>query len=357
PVVEEQPYDRFYKKPVVPARGTPLPQNIIEPVYQPESAAAAASSSPAESPRPAFSPSAASMGRHIHVTLPSGSRLNVTAVSSRSNASVPAAAENAPAKDAEDIHAAYKPSSPAAPEKTFATTLASQPRFAPVDERLDNGAYAAAQENVYPVSHTNASSGYSWTTLMGMVVGIATLVGLGIMIGLSMNRSKPAANTVALQLAEHPKPAAQPENNNVKPQGDNSAANGADIATPAVNNQPVNSSENNSVPVRQAVQQQPAGNTVQPVANKSQAAGNNADRQADVKALQQQGITVKNLHVPGDKLSENAMSSTREKVTAPPKKDTKPGEPRLAQKRADVLPSAANATRVADPVTVRPNTS
>src|SRR5882672_9717455 len=80
PVVEEQPYDRFYKKPVVPARGTPLPQNIVTTAYQPEPAVVARP----ETPRPSFSPVTASVGRHIHVILPSGNTLNVTTLPGRS---------------------------------------------------------------------------------------------------------------------------------------------------------------------------------------------------------------------------------------------------------------------------------
>jgi hypothetical protein len=203
PVVEEQPYDRFFKKPVVPARGTPLPRNIIEPVLEMETvampvaeAAPLAASIPAYAPvaampavetsRPVFSPAAASVGRHIHVTLPSGNTLNVT--------TLPGRAMPAPEKSVQ----------PPTEEKpaSFATTLSAQPHFAPVDETVPGRRNATAAMATVPAQAANDSShyypgtssaaaGFSWTTVIGMVTGIATLVGLGIMIGLSINRSKP----------------------------------------------------------------------------------------------------------------------------------------------------------------------
>src|ERR1700737_2347883 len=73
PVVEEQPYDRFFKKPVVPARGTPLPQNVLAAGLQPE----AEEKLPPEPARPVYTPASLQVvGKHIHVTLPSGNTLN-----------------------------------------------------------------------------------------------------------------------------------------------------------------------------------------------------------------------------------------------------------------------------------------
>jgi len=223
PVVEEQPYDRFYKKPVVPARGTPLPQNIIAPVLQAETVAAPAAIAvpeavaafapvavpavPAvETSRPAFSPATTSIGTHIHVTLPSGNTLNVTTLSGR--------AMPAPEKSVQ----------PATEEKpaSFAATLNAQPRFAPVDETLASRKSAAAavmaaapaqavkDSSTYYPATSSAAAGVSWTTVMGMVIGIATLVGLGIMIGLSMNRPKPELASARENVPQSSAPATQP---------------------------------------------------------------------------------------------------------------------------------------------------
>ena len=193
PVIEEQPYDRFYKKPVVPARGTPLPQNIIEPALRPEPAVAsvyAPVSAPvaaavpvaAETSRPAFSPATASVGRHIHVTLPSGNTLNVTTLSGRATAVQEKSVQLVPEEK----------------QPGFAATLSAQPLFAPVAETVPARKTAMAAEpesavvsNTYFPAASTAAAGFSWTTVVGMVVGIATLVGLGIMIGLSINHRKP----------------------------------------------------------------------------------------------------------------------------------------------------------------------
>ncbi len=80
PMVEEQPYDRFFKKPVVPARGTPLPETLLSAGLQPTGRDTLTS----EPQRPAYMPASLQVvGKHIHVTLPSGNTLNVTTVSTR----------------------------------------------------------------------------------------------------------------------------------------------------------------------------------------------------------------------------------------------------------------------------------
>lgn len=208
PVIEEQPYDRFYKKPVVPARGTPLPQNFVEPVARQEAAepgyapvaVPVAAPVAAETSRPAFSPATASVGKHIHVTLPSGNTLNVTTLSGR--------AMPAPEKNVQ----------PAPEEKHpgFAATLSSQPLFAPVPETVPvrktalaaEPEAAAANGTYYPAAPA-AAAGFSWTTIVGMVVGIATLVGLGIMIGLSINHRTPELADVKESSLVQPKPLAR----------------------------------------------------------------------------------------------------------------------------------------------------
>ena len=178
PVVEEQPYDRFFKKPVVPARGTPLPQNVLAADLQP----AAEEKLPPETARPAYTPASLQLvGRHIHVTLPSGNTVNVT--------TLPARKEQAAERPAQYITEEKKPS--------FSETISPVPRT-PVTETLvvpkaNKPAEKQEPEAVTATSYYPArpASSYSWTTLVGLVTGIATLVGLGVMIGLAINHGKP----------------------------------------------------------------------------------------------------------------------------------------------------------------------
>jgi len=199
PVVEEQPFDRFYKKPVVPARGTPFPQNhFAEPALRPE----ATTTAPPEISRPAYAPATASVGRHIHVTLPSGNTLNVTTLSGRVTPPAEKSVQPAPEE--------RKPS--------FAETLSAQPLFATVPETLRSRKVEETIETESTHAGSNShyytapapAAGFSWTTMMGMIIGIATLVGLGVMIGLSINRGKPELAQAKENNLVQPKQLAQP---------------------------------------------------------------------------------------------------------------------------------------------------
>jgi len=199
PVVEEQPFDRFYKKPVVPARGTPLPQNhFAEPALRPE----ATTTAPPEINRPAYAPATASVGRHIHVTLPSGNTLNVTTLSNRAT---PAAE-----KSVQPVPEERKPS--------FAETISAQPLLATVPETLRSRKVEEPVETENTRAGSNShyytapapTAGFSWTTMMGMIIGIATLVGLGVMIGLSINRGKPELAQAKENSLVQPKQSAAP---------------------------------------------------------------------------------------------------------------------------------------------------
>ena len=327
PVVEEQPYDRFYKRPVVPARGTPLPQNIIEPVYRTEEAApaavpvaaipvaavpVAATTVAAETTRPAFSPSTASVGKHIHVTLPSGSTLNVTALPNRRE----------PEKSVQPAPEEQAPS--------FATTLASQPRFAPVAETLPMPTKRAAvaaigleeavadKEPYYAAPAPAAAGGFSWTMMVGLIVGIATLVGLGIMIGLSMNHRKPELASVKESSLAQPQSSVQPVNSSSPagqtPEGNPSGENTNSIINNAGGTNAL-SAANHPEPVTNPAIQAPAPSQQPVTAAVKEVASNHTKK----------GVpTAKNdlkqpLNKPVDKPATEAASSAKEPIVVKPK--------------------------------------
>jgi hypothetical protein len=176
PMVEEQPYDRFFKKPVVPARGTPLPETLLAAGSQP----VAHETLNSEPQRPAYTPASLQLvGKHIHVTLPSGNTLNVTTVSNRREQ----VADNPVQHTTEE----KKPSFSESISQVSLTPVMET--VAPVKTARAIGADENEASSYYPVQ--SPASSYSWTTLVGLITGIATLVGLGIMIGLSINRTKP----------------------------------------------------------------------------------------------------------------------------------------------------------------------
>jgi hypothetical protein len=198
PVIEEQPYDRFYKKPV-PAAAKEAPAEMAvatretektnrEKVYQ----------------QPAYN----NATRHIHVTLPSGNRVNLTTINNNK----------------ESVQ--QKPVPAYSEEKISFSESITKPYQAPVvNETVPATAYrekkAVTEEipaqHYYPAQQTGNS--FSWTMIMGLFVGIATLVGLGVMIGLSINRED---RNTALNASLNTKPKqeaviTQPENTNTVP--------------------------------------------------------------------------------------------------------------------------------------------
>jgi hypothetical protein len=191
PIVEEQPYDRFYKK--------QPPQKLITEErasnfssYTAQAAKTAEPVKPLQTIRPAYDYNVKDLaGRHIHVTLPSGNTLNLTTLVAKKEVAIPREA-------VETNKIPVQPESKPAPAEKIA---AAQQVFtketkttAATTGQLNN--YADNPAIVQPVYQVAA--GFSWTLILGAVVGIATMVGLGIMIGLSMNRQK---NDLALSEA------------------------------------------------------------------------------------------------------------------------------------------------------------
>lgn len=178
PAIEEQPYDRFYKKPAataVAAKETPA-----QPVFAMASSTAANSDlvTPPATPAPAYQKpvytTVPATGRHIHVTLPSGNTLNVTTINNNK--------ETAP----------QKPAPVFLEERPSFTEAIAQPYHTHVDETIvpvrENTNSKKETAPSYTASPSQNNSNFSWTMILGLFVGVATLVGLGIMIGLSMNR-------------------------------------------------------------------------------------------------------------------------------------------------------------------------
>ncbi|MEP6750960.1 MAG: hypothetical protein ABJB86_24710 [Bacteroidota bacterium] len=205
PIVEEQPYDRFYKKPVpqkliteerytnrtyTPQAQTQSPavkEIDIIPVQQQQPATA----------RPSYEYNVQAIpGRHIHVTLPSGNTVNLTTLVAKKEVketSDPAEINNVSAK-AESIPFTAEKINTEKKHPSFAETISLPQQPVIKEPKVLTQASAlkatdvshAANQPAYAAANTS----FSWTLIAGAVIGIATLVGLGIMIGLSMNHEK-----------------------------------------------------------------------------------------------------------------------------------------------------------------------
>ena len=196
PVIEEQPYDRFYKK-QPPQKLFALEEKNTAPNYQAAAYAPVAKTNETVQPQstpvksipqtlPAYSAAQPTIqtlpGRHIHVTLPSGNTVNLTTVVAKK--------ENKEIKNTIDINQvpAYLPSvQPAAIEPVYPINRGSF--YEPVknvDNTFPEPAVYAAPVYINQPSQT----GFSWSLIAAACIGIATLVGLGIMIGLAISRDK-----------------------------------------------------------------------------------------------------------------------------------------------------------------------
>ncbi len=210
PVVEEQPYDRFFKK-ETPQKLFTADEKISYSSFTP-AATKKITALPAQ-PQPALAAPVdvnvqAPPARHIHVTLPSGNTINLnTLVNNAANKAKTdtAAAEKTPIAEREiktelpaervdavrarALAATAKPvahSSGAANSNTYNTyksIVSFEKDTAAVNAAAPSFA-AGIQQQYQPVA------GFSWSLIAAAFIGVATLVGLGIMIGLAMNREK-----------------------------------------------------------------------------------------------------------------------------------------------------------------------
>jgi hypothetical protein len=220
PAVEEQPYDRFFRKeppqqhfafsrentiakdavttqPVVQTSVPPAPTPPLKP---------APAKSPVSLPDITVQPEAL-QGKKIHVTLPSGNTVNLQNLVEQSAAAAEEPRSEYAPKPA-PVQAKPKPAEPVA----AAPAIESKPlpEYKPV--------YAAATSAARP--------SLSWGLIAASFIGIATLVGLGIMIGINVGRDKKDNGLVQTQPAGHRNPADM---------GQNAAVNAPTTASPVDN--------------------------------------------------------------------------------------------------------------------------
>ncbi len=170
PAIEEQPYDRFYKK--QPAQKLFSEERTSHPSFSNITNKVSDNLPTAPSSLPVAERNYQPLpGRHIHVTLPSGNTVNLTTLVTKK--------ENKELKE----------------PTSFKNTPALQPVNAPVSKQPDaDAAHSFAITNNEPVfinkPASSSASSLSWGLIAAAFIGIATLVGLGVMIGLSINRDK-----------------------------------------------------------------------------------------------------------------------------------------------------------------------
>ena len=194
PVVEEQPYDRFYKKPAQQKHSrfeervsntsfsstTLKKEEVIRGEWKEKE------ERPVIKPAYSIQPTA---GRHIHVTLPSGNTVNVNTVTARKEP-VEEQKKFQPMVEAEEKKSSFTENI-SAPYQTITTENTRILKKETAVKVLATGSNNVIKDNQVSYSYpAQPNSNFQWTTLLGLFVGIATLVGLGIMIGLSISRTK-----------------------------------------------------------------------------------------------------------------------------------------------------------------------
>lgn len=196
PAVEEQPYDRFFRKEPPQQHFAFTRENSIvkEPV-------AAAPVQPAvQAPVPAAAPvkqatvalpditvqPEALQGKKIHVTLPSGNTVNLQQIVEESAA------------------AAEKQKPEPRPSASKPAPVLSTMKPAVIDTAVPAVATLPLPENsaVYVTERATAPS-LSWGLIAASFIGIATLVGLGVMIGMTLSRDRKDNGLVQTQPAGH----------------------------------------------------------------------------------------------------------------------------------------------------------
>jgi len=182
PIIEEQPYDRFYKK--QPAQQAPADKNTYS-SYSSYRSNQSKETLPPVQPvyaRPSYEFNTKDLkARHIHVTLPSGNTVNLTTLVSKK--------EN---KESVDNSSSYAPGKK---ESSLLNDEQKQPAFAeaasvPAAITANTSSRTTASTVTEPLVYRPAQTSFSLTLVAGAIIGVATMVGLGIMIGLSINREK-----------------------------------------------------------------------------------------------------------------------------------------------------------------------
>lgn len=215
PAVEEQPYDRFFRKEPPQQHFAftrertitqdPVARPLPPPVQATASPAVISKQTPASLPDVAVQPEAL-QGKKIHVTLPSGNTVNLQQLVDQS-----AAAAEPPKPTARRVAPIPAP----APERVKPEAVMTAQEPSPLQENKP----AYAPERI-------ASASLSWGLMAASFIGIATLVGLGVMIGINVGRDKKDNGIVQTQPAGPRNPAAL---------GQNAAVNGSSTASPVDN--------------------------------------------------------------------------------------------------------------------------
>ncbi|MFT3934733.1 MAG: hypothetical protein QM726_14005 [Chitinophagaceae bacterium] len=255
PAIEEQPYDRFYKKqPEQKLFSEERAQSALL-NKEKETVKTDKTPNPVTSKAPEYSIKALP-GKHIHVILPSGNTVNLNALVAKN--------ENTTPKETVSIDNAESAYSNGAISEQTAVKAIAQSSFKkeePVAEPIvakaigeydlpDTNSYET-QPIVYTTQNTN-SSGFSWGLIAAAFIGFATLVGLGIMIGLTL--AKQPGNTVNGNELSTNKSKEQLQDNSTNKQASQSTV--ADVPSPIVDEpvqQPLNSGNNNKELVQNAV--------------------------------------------------------------------------------------------------------
>jgi hypothetical protein len=201
PIVEEQPYDRFYKKQSAQKTVVADNRNSYSSYSSYQSGAVKENNQPKEVLPPAQPIAARPLydynikdlpARHIHVTLPSGNTVNLTNLVSKKENKESIENNGNPGTGKKENFSRTEEQRPAA----FADSTASTAKTitASTTLHMTTQAFPANTAGKEQVDHLPVyqavQTRFSWTLVAGAAIGVATMVGLGIMIGLSINREK-----------------------------------------------------------------------------------------------------------------------------------------------------------------------
>jgi len=281
PVTEEQPYDRFYKKPAPQVSRLDKVEKKIQPETYATSYTSQTTSTVKEvkekenKPAPSIIPFVPveveqPAGKHIHVTLPAGAVIKTIVkkeepkekpISEQVKAAEPVKRENIVSFE-EEVTAQLVP----VIEMQTNTYRSAQPAYMQEDP-VKRKEPVAAKAPVFFLNNMAAQvGGYSWTMILGIAVGIATFIGLGLMIGLSINRNRDneafnnaiikKLDRIAAPVNSQPVKEEKPANNNLTEQqpSNNTALDpgivkNAVIKTTPVQNQPTASAQTKTPPL------------------------------------------------------------------------------------------------------------
>jgi hypothetical protein len=186
PVVEEQPYDRFYKKPVQQKHSRfeerPSVSSFSATMTRKEESRKEELKEDRAITKHSYTIQPIA-GRHIHVALPSANNVNTNTVTT--------------IKEPIDEKRNYQPLVIEEEKKPSFTENISRPYPTIATEnkvfKIEPAVKPSEVNN--NIKKTNSFlfqqpfADFEWTTLLGLFIGIATLVGLGIMIGLSIGHT------------------------------------------------------------------------------------------------------------------------------------------------------------------------